>query len=82
MYRDVRTKSISIGAENEDLPTISNLLKGVTDFISTNNFKIDLKKKKNSALYPIILREDFLIWHTTGKKRDDQKAESRENVFL
>lgn len=41
MYRDVRTKSISIGAENEDLPTISNLLKGVTDFISTNNSKID-----------------------------------------
>lgn len=50
MYRDVRTKSISIGAENEDLPTISNLLKGVTDFISTNNFKIDLKKTKQCSL--------------------------------
>lgn len=41
MYRDVRTKLISVGAENEDSPTISNLLKGVTDCISKNNLKID-----------------------------------------
>lgn len=41
MNRDVRTIPISVGAENEDSPTISNLLKGVTDCISTNNLKID-----------------------------------------
>lgn len=41
MYRDVRTKPISVGAENEDSPTVSNLLKGVTGCISTNTLKVD-----------------------------------------
>lgn len=54
MYRDVRTKPISVGAENEDSPTISNLLKGVTGCISTNTLKVDLKKKIR-VLHPIII---------------------------
>lgn len=52
MYRDVRTKPLSVGAENKDLPTISNLLEGVTGCITTNNLKIDLIKKKINQCSP------------------------------